>query len=473
MDKKNKKSRTTAFFNVIFSGAALMSDGYQSGAISFVNLALSKIYGDVVFNDTVSSRLSYAMFVGCVVGQVFFGFFVDRIGRKAGLVTTTVLVILGAAMSAASSGVTSEGLLWMMVISRGVLGVGVGGEYPCSSVAAGESADSVSPGNRGKLFVMVTNFMIDFGYVLSAVVPVILLAIFSEDRLEPVWRLVLGLGILPPLSVLYFRVKMGETAHYKKNALKKQVPYLLIFKRYWKRIFAASFTWFVYNFISFPNGVFSSVIISQVASGQPMIITAAWNILLYAFYLPGCISGAFLTDKIGRRKTLVLGLVSLGVVGMIIGGALDPLSQNCFPMFVILYGIFLGLAEMGPGANMGLIAMEMGPSSVRGTCYGIAAAFGKVGATIGTVAFGPMKDNLGLRAPFLVSSGIAIATGIFAWFAIEDISNEALGAEDVAFKQYLKDNGYDTSSMGLDGHTDTDKAEVTSIHQVSKTDDKL
>ncbi|CAO3591673.1 unnamed protein product [Absidia cylindrospora] len=203
MDKQNKKSRTTAFFNVIFSGAALMSDGYQSGAISFVNLALSKIYGDVVFNDTVSSRLSYAMFVGCVVGQVFFGFFVDRIGRKAGLVTTTVLVILGAAMSAASSGITSEGLLWMMVISRGVLGVGVGGEYPCSSVAAGESADSVSPGNRGKLFVMVTNFMIDFGYVLSAIVPVILLAIFSEDRLEPVWRLVLGLGILPPLSVLY------------------------------------------------------------------------------------------------------------------------------------------------------------------------------------------------------------------------------------------------------------------------------
>jgi hypothetical protein len=45
--------------------------------------------------------------------------------------------------------------------------------------------------------------MIDFGYVLSAIVPVILLAIFSEDHLEPIWRLVLGLGIIPPLSVLY------------------------------------------------------------------------------------------------------------------------------------------------------------------------------------------------------------------------------------------------------------------------------
>lgn len=44
--------------------------------------------------------------------------------------------------------------------------------------------------------------MIDLGYVVSAIVPVILLAIF-KDNLEPVWRLSLGLGIVPPLSVLY------------------------------------------------------------------------------------------------------------------------------------------------------------------------------------------------------------------------------------------------------------------------------
>ena len=44
--------------------------------------------------------------------------------------------------------------------------------------------------------------MIDFGYVISAIVPVILLAIF-KDNLEPVWRLSLGLGVVPPLSVLY------------------------------------------------------------------------------------------------------------------------------------------------------------------------------------------------------------------------------------------------------------------------------
>jgi MFS family permease len=76
-------------------------------------------------------------------------------------VATTVLVIVGAALSCASSGTTVDGLLWMMIISRGILGVGVGGEYPCSSVSAGESADEVAPGKRGGLFVMVSFYFSD------------------------------------------------------------------------------------------------------------------------------------------------------------------------------------------------------------------------------------------------------------------------------------------------------------------------
>lgn len=64
------KSRTASYFNVLFSGFALLSDGYQSGVISFVNLFLGKIYGPDVFNADMKSRLSYAMFVGAIVGQL-------------------------------------------------------------------------------------------------------------------------------------------------------------------------------------------------------------------------------------------------------------------------------------------------------------------------------------------------------------------------------------------------------------------
>lgn len=41
-----------------------------------------------------------------------------------------------------------------------------------------------------------------------------------------------------------------------------------------------------------------------------------------------------------------------------------------------MYGIFLLLGQFGPGDCMGLNAMELFPTAVRGTGYGIAA--GKV-----------------------------------------------------------------------------------------------
>lgn len=57
------------------------------------------------------------------------------------------------------------------------------------------------------------------------------------------------------------------------------------------------------------------------------------------FYLPGCIAGGFLMDKIGRKQTMTLGFACWAVLGFIIGGALKPI-QTVFPLFVVLYGFF-------------------------------------------------------------------------------------------------------------------------------------
>ena len=113
--------------------------------------------------------------------------------------------------------------------------------------------------------------VIDFGYVISAIVPAILLLIFGMDHLEPIWRLSCGLGVVFPLSVLYcklfiviskveplrhmadnvssVRLKMINSTRYRKESLKRNVPYLLILKRYWRRILATAGIWFFYDFL--------------------------------------------------------------------------------------------------------------------------------------------------------------------------------------------------------------------------------
>lgn len=37
-------------------------------------------------------------------------------------------------------------------------------------------------------------------------------------------------------------------------------------------------------------------------------------------------------------------------MGFIIGGALNPI-QSVFPLFIVLYGIYNNLGEMGPGVS--------------------------------------------------------------------------------------------------------------------------
>ncbi|KAG0012762.1 hypothetical protein BGZ82_002428 [Podila clonocystis] len=79
----------------------------------------------------MSTRLGNALLVGIVLGQIVFGFFVDRVGRKVGIMVTTFLIILSAALCAGAYGAggSVKGLFWALTMYRGILGVGVGGEY--------------------------------------------------------------------------------------------------------------------------------------------------------------------------------------------------------------------------------------------------------------------------------------------------------------------------------------------------------
>jgi len=93
--------------------------------------------------------------------------------------------------------------------------------------------------------------------------------------------------------------------------------------------------------------------------------------------------GGFLMDRIGRKQTMTLGFFLWAALGFIIGGALGPI-QTKFALFVVLYGIFNSLGEMGPGVATFLCGAESFPTPLRGHFLGFAAAVGKAGAAIGT-----------------------------------------------------------------------------------------
>jgi len=60
-------------------------------------------------------------------------------------------------------------------------------------------------------------------------------------------------------------------------------------------------------------------------------------------------------DRIGRKQTMTLGFFLWAIMGFIIGGALNSIL-TVFPLFVVLYGTFNSLGEMGPGVGSSLLS---------------------------------------------------------------------------------------------------------------------
>lgn len=117
-------------------------------------------------------------------------------------------------------------------------------------MACAESTGELKSGHRNRWFIAFTNLSIDAGFVVAALVPMILVLIFSESHLRVVWRMCLGLGIIPPLSLLYLSIKLQEPEEYHRNKM-NHYPYWLILKFYWSRLIVVSLIWFIYDFSSY------------------------------------------------------------------------------------------------------------------------------------------------------------------------------------------------------------------------------
>lgn len=119
-------SRVSMVFMVIFSGLAIGSDGFNASIIGNLELIMGVIYPESL-TTAVAARLSNAFMVGMIIGMLSFGYISDKLGRKTGAVLTTILLVLGIALSAGATGITENGMFWMLIIARGVAGVGAGG----------------------------------------------------------------------------------------------------------------------------------------------------------------------------------------------------------------------------------------------------------------------------------------------------------------------------------------------------------
>lgn len=166
--------------------------------------------------------------------------------------------------------------------------------------------------------------------------------------------------------------------------------------------------------------------------------------------------GSIYSDKVGPRFALASGVLAQAVVGFIMAGLYPHLARpENVAGFAVVYGIFLSLGEVGPGDNIGLVASKTCATGVRGQYYAIAAAFGKIGAFVGTYIFpyiekaGGSSANASAQYPFYVSSSFCVLMAFLVWFGLPHIDQDTITKEDIKFREYLDSQGWDTRQLGL------------------------
>ena len=147
----------------------------------------------------VASTSAASVFVGAITGQLGMGYLGDILGRSAALKLTLTMATIGAVSSAALSLGNPETIYAVIVVSRFLLGVGVGGVYPLSATKAAEDA-----GSKGGGVNSVASAKSFFWQAPGAVFPWVLALLINTSNMSAngKWRFLLGFGAIPSAIVV-------------------------------------------------------------------------------------------------------------------------------------------------------------------------------------------------------------------------------------------------------------------------------
>jgi PHS family inorganic phosphate transporter-like MFS transporter len=164
----------------------------------------------------VDTAIKVSCSVGTVIGQLLFGYLADHVGRKRMYGVELIIIIVGTVGQTLVGNAHSVSFWAVITFWRVLVGIGIGGDYPLSSVITAEFATTR---HRGAMMSAVFA-MQGIGQVSAALVGLITTAAYKSaiqydsGYLDNVWRIVVGVGAIPACGALYYRLTIPETPRY-------------------------------------------------------------------------------------------------------------------------------------------------------------------------------------------------------------------------------------------------------------------
>jgi MFS family permease len=328
--------------------------------------AAGLVFGKLYFpnEDPLTATLAafgtyFIGFVGRPIGAAIFGHYGDRIGRKATLIATLMAMGVATFLIAFVPTYASIGVWGAVILTvlRVVQGIGVGGEWGGSVLIAMEW--SRTHNNRG-LVASWPQFGVPSGLFLSNLAVLAFSAWSGDQFLVWGWRIPFALSIILVGIGLWVRLGILETPVFQRlvsERLIEPTPIVEVIKRQPREIILSALVrlseqapFYIFTAFVFAYGV------GTLKLSRELILSAVLAASLVSFVtIPLC---GHISDRIGRRKMYLIGVVTMGVFGFLYFGMLD----TAIPWAVFI-AIVLSLIphDMQYGPQAALIAEAFTP----------------------------------------------------------------------------------------------------------------
>ncbi len=345
-------------------------------------------------------------FVARPFGSILFGHFGDRLGRKGTLVTTLLMMglstlAIGLMPTAGAIGAAAPILL---VVLRILQGLAVGGEWAGATLLTAEN----SPAKARGRYALFPQLGPSVAFALaSATFLVTALTMSSESFASWGWRLPFIASILLVGVGLFVRLKLEETTAFKAKSgepVSTKLPVAEVFRTRTRAVLlGAGSTTAVFAF--FYIGVTYLTTYGTTQLGLPRTTVLALGIAGGLTFAVTTVAGAILSDRIGRRKMVVIGNALSVLAGVVAFPIIDGGTPLSFGLGLCLVLGVVGIAYGPIGAQL----PELFPTRYRYTGAGIAYNLaGVIGGGVVPLISAALVPVYGSLAIGLLLAGVSV-----------------------------------------------------------------
>lgn len=377
-------------------------------------MAAALVIGPIFFpgSDPAAQALNAFLTFGVAflarpLGAALFGHYGDRIGRKATLVASLLVMgvsttLIGLLPGHAEIGWLAPALLCLLRFGQGI---GLGGEWGGAALLATEHAP---PGRRG-WFGMFPQLGPPAGFLLATGAFLLLTQLLDEEQFRAWgWRLPFLTSAVLVMIGLYVRLKLAETPVFAKAlraAPPLRLPLAQLLRSHATPLLLGALAMVVCYALFYISTVFA-LSYGTATLGIPRPQFLAMLCVAIVFMAAVTPFAAHAGDRYGRRPVLLLA----GTLALLSGFLLQPALESGSAVLITAF-LALELLLMGATfAPMGALLPELFPAEVRYSGAGAAYNLGGIlGASFAPYIAQRLVEQGGLA---WVGGYVSVAAGI-------------------------------------------------------------